>query len=189
MDAIRIRTLLPEDAPAVARFADRFVGVDYYPAADLLDYLARTTVGAITTSYVAEQGDRVVGFRIVMPPGRWASGRGNGLTPERWPHPLEATAYFQSCFVDTSLTGQGLGRRLAQVAFDDLRRLGARAVAVHSWKESPNDSSRRYLTRLGFRTVAEYPHYWRDVDYLCAGCRVKPCTCTAIEMILDLEAK
>lgn len=187
MDAIRIRPLTAADVPAVSAFADRTIGDGYYPEASILGYLARATVDGRTTAYVAEAEGRIAGFRIVMPPGRWEQGRGDGLTPEAWPHPLEATAYFQSCFVDPDITGAGLGRRLAEAAFADLRALGARAVAVHSWKESPHDSSRRYLVRLGFTPVAEHPHYWRDVDYLCSGCRVRPCVCTAIEMILDLE--
>lgn len=187
MDAIRIRPMTPADVPGVSAFADRTIGDRYYPEASVAAYLAQATVGDVATAYVAEQGDQIVGFRIVLPPGRWEKGRGRGLTPSAWPHAREHTAYFQSCFVDPAITGAGIGRRLAHAAFADLRTLGARAVAVHSWKESPHDSSRRYLARLGFVPIAEHPHYWADVDYLCVGCRVEPCTCTAIEMILDLE--
>lgn len=179
------------DIALVSAFADRTIGDRYYPEDEVAEYLARATVerpdGPITTAYVAETDDALVGFRLVMPPGRWDQGRGNGLTPDRWPHALAQTAYFQSCFVDPACTGAGIGRRLAYAAMDDLRRLGAQAIAVHSWKESPNDSSRRYLVKLGFTPIAEHPQYWADVDYLCAGCKVQPCTCTAIEMVLDLE--
>ena len=180
------------DIAAVSAFADRTIGDRYYPEDEIAEYLDRASIcgpeGDLTTAYVALAGSAMVGFRLVMPPGRWDSGRGAGLTPDRWPHPLAETAYFQSCFVDPVCTGQGIGRRLAHAAMDDLRRIGAKAIAVHSWKESPNDSSRRYLVKLGFTAIAEHPKYWAEVDYLCVGCQVQPCTCTAIEMILDLAS-
>ena len=188
MAAIDIRTLHASDAGAVSALADRLVGLDYYPVALVEDYLLRATTPAATTAYVAWAGDRLVGFRFAFPPGRWSAGRGRGLTPSRWPHPLADAAYFQSCFVDRACMGQGIGQRLARQAIADLRRIGARAIVAHSWKESPHDSSRRYLSRLGFVEVDEHPGYWAEVDYLCSGCSQRPCVCTALEMVLDLES-
>ena len=189
MKPIHVRPMRAADIAAVSAFADRTIGDRYYPEDEIAQYLERACVegpsGPVTTAYIAQRDAGLVGFRLVMPPGRWDSGRGAGLTPQRWPRPLAQTAYFQSCFVDPACTG----RRLAHAAMDDLRRIGAKAIAVHSWKESPNDSSRRYLVKLGFAAVAEHPRYWADVDYLCVGCKVQPCTCTAIEMILDLETQ
>lgn len=176
-----------EDAPAVAALADRLIGLDYYPTPQVEADLARSTVDGVPLCYVAETDDGLVGFRLTFPPGRWSSGRGKGLTPERWPAPIEQAGYFQSCFVDPAVTGQGIGRRLGQRALDDLRRCGARLAVAHSWKESPHNSSMRYLQRLGFSAVAEHPRYWAEVDYLCSGCRVKPCICTSIEMIRTIE--
>lgn len=190
MEKIRTRAMQAADIEAVSAFADRVVGAGYYPPETVAEYLQKAQVGPLCTAYVAAREDgAIVGFRLVLPPGRWDQGRGQGLCVERWPHPLAATAYFQSCFIDPDCRGAGIGGRLAYLAIDDLRRMGAKAIAVHSWKESPHDSSRRYLSRLGFVAIAEHPQYWADVDYLCAGCQVMPCTCTAIEMILDLEAK
>ena len=97
------------------------------------------------------------------------------------------TAYFQSCFVDDRCMGKGIGRRLAWLAMDDLKRTGTRAVVAHSWKESPHGSSLRYLTRLGFQAVSEHLEYWKEVDYICRRCG-QPCLCTAIEVVMDLEA-
>lgn len=176
------------DAEVVSRLADRLAGIDYYPPELVRAYVERACTPSATTAYVAEQDGRMVAFRFAFPPGRWSAGRGRGLTPERWPHPLSATAYFQSCFVDPTCMGLGLGGALAELALRDLRALGARAVVAHSWKESPHDSSRRYLGRLGFMLVAEHPGYWGEVDYLCSGCQTRPCTCTALEMVLDLDS-
>jgi len=184
---VRIRRMSVEDAPHVSALADRLIGLDYYPTPKVEGDLARSTVGATPLCYVAETAAGLVGFRLTFPPGRWSSGRGRGLTPDRWPAPLAQAGYFQSCFVDPAMTGQGIGRRLALMALDDLRLCGARLAVGHSWKESPHNSSMRYLQRLGFRPVAEHPHYWAEVDYLCSGCTLRPCVCTAIEMIRPIE--
>lgn len=188
MSSPTLRAMTLADAEAVSHLADRLAGLDYYPPDLVRAYVDRATTATATTAYVAELDGRMVAFRFAFPPGRWSAGRGRGLSPALWPHPLGATAYFQSCFVDPACTGHGLGGALAQLALDDLRSLGARAVVAHSWKESPHDSSRRYLSRLGFVEVGEHPGYWAEVDYLCSGCRTRPCTCTALEMVLDLTA-
>lgn len=183
---VRIRRMRAADAPAVAALADRLIGDDYYPPARIAADLARSTVDGTPLCYVAHVGEALVGFRLTFPPGRWTSGRGQGLTPEAWPVPIAQAGYFQSCFVDPAQMGRGIGRRLGQRALDDLRRCGARLAVAHSWKESPHDSSVRYLSRLGFAAVAEHPRYWAEVDYLCSGCREPSCICTAIEMIRPL---
>jgi GNAT superfamily N-acetyltransferase len=177
-----------EDAGAVALLADSTIGVGYYTEAAVLEYLARSTTSAGVFSFVAEAGGRLVGFRFALPPGRWDSGRGEGLSPSRWPAPLDAAAYLQSAFVDPAFTGLGVGRRMTRQAIDALRGAGARVVVAHSWKESPHNSSFRYLSRLGFVPVAEYPRYWREVDYECS-LDGRPCQCTAVEMVLDLRSR
>lgn len=182
---VTIRAMRPSDAPAVEALATRVIGPGYYPAATVLEYLERSTVGGVVCSHVALAGGQVVAFRFALPPGRWDSGRGQGLHPERWPAPLEQCAYFQSSYVDDRWMGHGIGRRMAAAALDALRALGARAVVTHSWKESPHGSSFRYLSRLGFVAVAELPDYWAEVDYVCR-LDGKPCRCTAIEMVLEL---
>ncbi len=184
---VTIREMTLDDAPAVSALADRLVGQDYYPPGLVQRYLERARTAIGTLSYVAERDGQLVGFRFVLPPGRWDEGRGSGLTPERWPGPLAEAGYFQSCFVDHAEMGRGIGRRLAERAFADLRRVGASLVVAHSWKESPHDSSRRYLKRLGFVAVAEHPRYWAEVEYLCGGCKQPDCVCTAIEMVKVLE--
>jgi hypothetical protein len=180
-----IRRMCASDAPAVAALADRAIGPGYYSVAEVLDYLRRSTAGGQAFSYVALRDDALLGFRFVLPPGAWQHGRGHGLSPEDWPGVQAKAAYFQSCFVAPEAMGQGLGGRMARLALADLRAQGAELVVTHSWKESPHDSSRRYLRRLGFTEVAEYPDYWRNIDYHCARCG-RPCLCTAVEFVRAL---
>jgi len=182
---VEIRAMQPQDVIPVSSLADRLVGDAYYTPEIVSETREQSRFKGKIFSYVALSRGEVVAFRFVLPPGRWEHGRGSGLAPARWTAPLEETAYFQSCFVDHAVMGQGIGRRLAHRALEDLKRAGTRAVVAHSWKESPHGSSLRYLTRLGFEPVAEHPEYWVDVDYTCS-LDGKPCRCTAIEVVLDL---
>ena len=186
MSAISIRVMVDADADGVAAVAAGTVGVGYFPPERVREYLARSTTEAGVFSYVATRGADVVGFRLVLPPGTWTRGRGRSLAPQCWPKPQAQAAYFQSCDVDASAMGQGIGGRLAQRAFEDLRAAGAKLVVTHSWKESPHNSSLRYLSKLGFVPVAEHAHYWSEVDYVCPRCGPPPCSCTAVECVLEL---
>ncbi len=197
---ITVRPMTAADIDAVVALADQVVGQGYYTAESVATMLTRSTVGDVVCSHVATRArpaadapeppaptDAVLGFRFSLPPGRWQHGRGQGLSPERWPAPLAQAAYFQTAYVANAARGRGVGPRMAAAALDALRQLGARVVVTHSWKESPDNSSFRYLTRLGFVPVAEYPDYWIDVDYTCVR-DGRPCRCTAIEMVLPLDA-
>ena len=183
---LQLRTMQPGDSEAVSALADVLVGSGYYPPSLVDEYRIRSTDGDHVQSWVAVDGEEIVAFRFTFPPGRWSEGRGKGLSPEDWPVGLEKAAYFQSCFVSESYMGHGIGRRLAAASLEALRAHGTGMVVAHCWKESPHNSSFRYLTRLGFQPVTEHPLYWVDVDYVCK-LDGQPCRCTAIEMILDLR--
>lgn len=185
---LTIRPLLAADLEAVRRFTDREIGAGYYSRREIEEIHERSQADGVMHSLVlVDSAGEIHGVRITYPPGRWQSGKGQGLSPERWPHPLGATAYFQSIFVSTRLHGQEWGRRMSSQSLERLRAAGAKGVVCHSWKESPHNSSFRYLTKLGFTLINEYPEYWREVPYNCTRCLKPPCLCTAQEMYLDLE--
>ncbi len=121
-------------------------------------------------------------MRLAYPPGAWSKGKGSGLSPDQWKIPLEKVGYFQSLFISEKARGQGWGPKLSEASIQCFKKLGAEAIVTHAWKESPQNSSIRYLTKFGFEAVATYPLYWIDVDYECA-LDGKPCRCTAVEMI------
>lgn len=180
-----IEPMTPASAEAVARLADELIGLGYFSTDQVLDCIERSTVSGQTTSLIARSSSGLIGFRLTLPPGRWSRGRGESLSPELWPAPLEETAYFQSAFVHPDWSRQGVGSSMAAAALEVLARVGARAVVAHSWKESPGGSSQRYLAKLGFEPVAEYAEYWKEVDYVCPRCGA-PCLCTAVEMVRAL---
>lgn len=185
---MNIRPLEETDLAAVKEFTDHAIGQDYYSLHELLDVFERSKLHGRMCTLVLAKGASIRGIRITYPPSQWTHGKGKGLSPSRWPYHLSETAYFQSLFVAPELTGKGYGRKLSLRALEILKELGAKGVVCHSWKESPNDSSGRYLRSLGFKLIETHPLYWTEVDYTCTRCG-KPCLCTAEEMYLDLLNK
>lgn len=180
---MKIRPMTLGDIEKVRQFTDRAIGTNYYSSEELQEiYKKSLKNGQECTLVLEDEKGEVRGVRITYPPGNWEKGKGKGLNPQLWQVPLADTAYFQSLFVDPTLTGGGWGKKLSFEAIEILRKLGAKAIVTHSWKESPHDSSGRYLRALGFRLVATHPLYWKEVDYVCTRCG-KPCVCTAEEMI------
>jgi ribosomal protein S18 acetylase RimI-like enzyme len=181
-----IRPMRLTDLLKVKDFTDREIGRDYYSSQELDDMFRRSEKNGIVCSLILENEGEIHGIRLSYPPGQWQKGKGKALNSEKWPHSIEETAYFQSLFLSSAVQGQGWGGRLSEAALERLRLTGAKGVVCHSWKESPNNSSTKYLKKLNFKSVGEHPQYWSDLDYQCTRCGNPPCQCTAEEMYLDL---
>lgn len=180
---MHIRPLEIKDLPHVKAFTDKVIGLNYFRLEELEDSYKKSLREGVMCSFVLiDDADNVQGLRLAYPPGTWSKGKGSKLRPDLWKAPLERVAYFQSLFLSEQAQGAGWGPRLSEAALACFKKLGALAVVTHAWKESPNNSSIRYLTKFGFESVATHPEYWIDVDYECV-LDGKPCRCTAEEMI------
>lgn len=183
---MQIRKLEHRDLSAVKVFTDKTIGENYYTLEELESCYAKSISNNIMCSFVlVDDQDNIKGFRLAYPPGQWSKGKGSKLRSDLWKVPLDKTAYFQSLFLSDEVQGQGWGPQLSAAAIAAFRELGTQAIVTHAWKESPNNSSIRYLTKQGFTSVATHPEYWIDVDYVCVR-DGNPCRCTAEEMILYL---
>jgi len=185
---LHIRPFYIQDLEAIQSFTDREIGQGYYSLTELHDIFARSSKEGVMCSLLIEdsQNKTIKAVRISYPPGQWQKGKGQGLNPHSWPHQQAATAYFQSLFLSRDLQGQGWGVRISHASIKALRQEGTQGIVCHSWKESPHDSSSKYLRKLGFKLIAEHPKYWQEVQYNCTRCGTPPCQCTAQEMYLDL---
>jgi ribosomal protein S18 acetylase RimI-like enzyme len=182
-----IRPLVESDLSEILQFADKNVGLGYFSMTELLEIYKKSLKDGKMCSLVLSDGNEIQGMRLSYPPGNWQHGKGHGLSPQKWPRPLSETAYFQSLFLAPPVQAQGWGGRLSRAAMQVLKEVGAKGIVCHAWKESPHNSSVRYLEGIGFQRMAEYPKYWRDVQYNCTRCKRPPCQCTAVEMYLELK--
>lgn len=184
-----IREFLPSDIQAVKNFTDRVVGTGYYSVEELVEFQKKSIAAsgeACSFILIEPSSSEIMGLRLSFPPGNWDHGKGSKLRADLWPTKLTETAYFQSLFLSPSLQGQGWGPKLAKKSLEIFKKLNAKAVIAHCWKESPHNSSYKYLENLGFKKIIEHSNYWIDVDYVCTR-DGKPCRCTAIEMHLTLN--
>jgi ribosomal protein S18 acetylase RimI-like enzyme len=180
---MQIRPLDHFDLVAVKDFTDITIGKNYFSLAELEENLRQSVKDSVMCSFVLlDAKNQIQGFRLAYPPGTWSKGKGSKLRSDLWKVPLEDVGYFQSLFLSDPVQGQGWGPKLSEASITAMKALGAKAIVTHAWKESPNNSSVRYLSKFGFQTVATHPEYWIDVDYECV-LDGKPCRCTAEEMI------
>lgn len=183
---IEISNFLPQSFHQVLTFCDQHIGRGYFTLDDITRTYELSTINNLNCSLIAQDLDgNILGIRLTFAPGVWFSDI-KCITPDRWKAPKEHTAYFKSLFLDPSIQGQGVGGQLSTQSINVLKQLGTKAIVCHSWKESPNNSSMRYLQKFGFVPVKEHPHFWGNVDYNCVLCKKPPCKCTAIEMIYYL---
>lgn len=180
---MQIRELKENDLIAVKAFTDGTIGKNYFSVEELQECFSKSLSQGVMCSFVlVDEQDQIHGFRLAYPPGTWSKGKGSVLRADLWKVPLDKVAYFQSLFLASDAQGQGWGPLLSEAAITAFRKLGAEAIVTHAWKESPNNSSIRYLSKFGFESVATHPEYWIDVDYECVR-DGRPCRCTAEEMI------
>lgn len=172
----------------VLEFTDANIGKNYYTIAEMTENQKKsvTTNNEITSFVLVNESHDICGLRLAYPPGQWAHGKGSQLHPELWPFKLSEAGYFQSLFISEAAQGQGFGPALSEKAIEIFKKNGARGIVTHCWKESPNNSSFKYLDKINFKTVVEHLNYWIDVDYICT-LDGNPCKCTALEMILELK--
>tara|TARA_B110001454_G_C12723292_1_gene436335 strand:+ start:45952 stop:46509 length:558 start_codon:yes stop_codon:yes gene_type:complete len=185
---MKIREFKITDIKNVKSFADLQIGKDYYSESELEDAQLRSEKNGIVTSFVLvdDEDTKIFGLRLAYPPGQWEHGKGKRLSPDLWGYPISELGYFQSLFLAADVQGQGWGPLLSDRALQALRQLKASGILTHCWKESPGNSSFKYLNKVGFKILKEHPDYWIDVDYVCTR-DGNPCRCTAIEMILELK--
>lgn len=175
------------DINEVTKFTDTHIGLNYYTISEMSENQKKSVAlnGEITSFVLRNSSDQICGLRLAYPPGNWANGKGSKLRPDLWPFQLSEAGYFQSLFIATEAQGLGFGPKLSAESIKIFKDLGAKGIVTHCWKESPNNSSLRYLEKMGFKTIAEHPNYWIDIDYVCTR-DGNPCQCTALEMILEL---
>lgn len=183
-----IRPFLASDIHQVKRFTDLEIGVGYYTVAEL-ENIQQKSINDQNEIFsfllIDETHEKVKGVRFSFPPGKWNKGKGRFQREDLWPYSMNQTAYFQSLFLSSDIQRQGWGPKLSQTSIDLFKKNKVQGIVTHSWKESPHNSSVRYLEKLGFKPIIEYPLYWMDVDYICTR-DGKPCRCTAVEMYLEL---
>jgi hypothetical protein len=180
---VRLENLSAVYLPKVKEFTDRWIGKNYYTLPELSEVMELSLAGGLNASYLALVGDEIAGVRLTFSPGQWIEKKKKGTTPSKWSVEPNKVAYFKSLFIGQEYQKMGLGKKLSQRSIETLKLMGAQAIICHSWLESPENSSQRYLQSMGFEGVNDHPRFWYEIDYDCTRCGPERCVCTAREMI------
>lgn len=182
---IEIRPLSPKYFQDIIKFTDKEIGLNYFDESSLWELYNQSQTHFGSTSFVAYDEEKIVAIRLTRMHGcGWINTK--KTNKEKWNANSDKVAYFQSLFVDPAYQNHGLGSQLSLKSIEVLKLAGAEAIVSHSHVESPNNSSFKYLSKLGFKEVKFFKHYWKHIDYFCSACHKNPCECSAIEMILYL---
>jgi N-acetylglutamate synthase-like GNAT family acetyltransferase len=186
--SLKIRSLTKEDSQIFLSFSNENIGERYYTKEDFNKIVTLSTKDDVIYSWVLEDTStgQLAGVRLTFPPDHWQYVETISLYKKAWQVPANRVAYFKSLFVGEKYQGQGWGPQLSHKSIQQLKTIGTEAIVTHSWKESPGNTSQKYLKKMGFTPVGEHPLFWSQIDYDCLVCKRPPCQCTAIEMILYL---
>lgn len=182
MHKITFRSLELNDIETVKKFTDQWIGLNYFSKLELEVIYKKSQQRGLNSSFLAWDGEDLVGIRLTLAPGWSGSGQQKTFS-ERWTVNPLTVGYFKSLFVHPNYWRRGYGKELSRLSQQILKEQGATAIVTHSWFESPGQSSQALLLKMGFTEVGRHLKYWEAIDYLCNLCKPLRCRCTAIEMI------
>lgn len=180
---IRLENFSSKNIAEVKKFTDRWIGQNYYSDSELEEICELSCLQGLNASYLAFSGDVLAGVRLTFAPGSWLLKKKKGVTPQMWEVEPGHVAYFKSLFISDDFQKMGIGKSLSEKSIETLLQMKAQAIICHSWLESPENSSQRYLQSMGFQDVTDHPKFWYEIDYHCTRCGPERCECTAREMI------
>ena len=180
---MEIRNIQTQDLSDVKVFTDQWIGDGYFTQKQLLNIFEYSQFNDKNCSFIAlDDEQKIVGVRLTYAPSGLWWREVKSISPHLWSTEPKDVAYFKSLFIADKYQGKGLGRELSMRSMQMIKEMQGKAIICHSWLESPNNSSQKYLEKMNFSTVREWPEFWKEIDYSCTRCG-KPCLCTACEMI------
>lgn len=185
MKQIDYRELQPEHFERLLRLANTVHGENYMDIQALKAYWQAGFSGQINASWVALDGDKLVGFRLTLAAGNWQPDK--WCSPELWRIPATEVCYFKCNTVDADYRAYGIGSNMLKLSVQNAGRQGARGGLAHIWMASPGNSAFKYFSKCGGELVREHPGKWLENvindGYDCPVCD-SGCDCVAAEMLL-----
>jgi len=185
----KIREFNSKDIKKVKKFLDKYSGENYLNESQLsniVQYKSQTEHGS-ASFVVVDSNEEILGIRITYVPKKWIDNKTKGITPQKWNCSIEEVAKFHCLFLSEKIQGQGIGPKLSEKSINVLKKINCKGIICHSWLESPNNSSQKYLKKFGFESVNIHKKFWNTLDYHCTGCNKKTCICSAEEMIYYIK--
>jgi len=188
MKQILYTQLAPEHFEGILKLGNHVHGDNYMDLPQLQALYQQSFKQGINASWVALDGEQLVGFRLTQAAGNWHPDK--WCSPTLWQTDVEQVCYFKCNTVDENYRGYGIGSHLLKRSVEKAQLQGAEAGLAHIWLASPGNSAYKYFSKCGGKMVKEHPGKWNDNciedNYQCPICG-SPCDCVAGEMILHFS--
>lgn len=188
MTDIAYQPLAPVHFERLLQLANHVHGDNYLDQQSLTQYYHAGLKSGINASWVALDGERLVGFRLTLAAGNWQPDK--WCSPALWHLPQDQVCYFKCNTVDEQYRAAGIGSTMLKLSVDKARQQGAKGGLAHIWLASPGNSAFLYFSKCGGQLVKEHPGKWQDNcendGYVCPVCGTR-CDCVAAEMLLRFE--
>lgn len=188
MSSISYHPLAKAHFKDVIALGNHVHGDNYLDDDSLLALYHSGIKNGINASWVAYDGDTIVGFRLTQAAGNWNIDK--WCSPQLWTVHSARVCYFKCNTVDARYRGHGIGSEMLTRSIEKAREQGCQAGLAHIWLASPGNSAYRYFSKCGGVTVKEHPNKWQHLSiedgYVCPVCG-DLCTCTAAEMLLTFK--
>ena len=181
------RNIRPEDYSAVIALGTLVHGEGYIDQDKIALWVQQGLKDQLNASYVAYDGDKLVGFRLTYAAQQWQLD--NWCSPTLWQVAPEQVCYFKCNTVDENYRGYGIGSQLLKLSIQTTKQQGAQAGISHLWMQSPGNSAVKYFTKCGGHLVKQHMDRWNALSkqgYFCPIC-ANDCHCSAAEMIIYFD--
>ncbi len=180
--------LAPEHFERVIALGNLVHGENYLDAKSMQTIYQKGLSKGINASFVALDGDELIGFRLTYAPANWQTDQ--WCSTDKWRYPVAEVCYFKCNTVVAHARGHGIGGRLLKASVDAVKQQGAKAGVSHIWLQSPGNSAFKYFTKAGGELIKVHPKRWLndciEHGYQCTLCGTG-CDCDAGEMLLDFS--
>jgi GNAT superfamily N-acetyltransferase len=183
-DEVIYLPLTPDFYSQVITLANNVHGQGYLDDEKLMSWVNKGIKNTINSSFVALNGNKLIGFRITYASSQWLIDK--WCSPLLWNVDSSHCCYFKCNTVVHDSRGFGIGKKLLYLAVDAAKKQGAQAGISQLWKQSPNNSAVSYFRQCGGELVNSHPGKWNDDSkhgYDCVLCGYD-CQCEAAEMII-----
>jgi len=184
---ISYRTITEQDFAQVIALGTKVHGEGYIDDNNIKQWVNKGIKDNINASYVAYDGDKLVGFRITYATTQWQID--HWCSPKLWQLPVEQVCYFKCNTVDENYRGYGVGSQLLKLSIMAAQQQGAKAGISHLWRQSPGNSAVKYFTKCGGKLIKDHRDRWHELSvqgYQCPVCE-KLCHCVAAEMMITFD--
>jgi len=192
MDYIRSRRIIPIDLKnkellnKVLELENKVFGEGFLKMEELIRQIQLCQKDSNNNAICIMEDEKIIWFWICFLWGNWDRSE---IEIDAKFENLQTISYLKTLIIDPDLQWRGKWKYILDILLQNAKKSWDKQVLLHTWVESPNNSSRRFFEKHGANIVKTYHKKWYqdsiDNGWICTRCW-NPCECSSVEMIIDL---